>query len=57
MGAESDGVFTPKEVRATAHAYRTTGELFPEMGHDMMLEPGWGVVAERILNWLTGRGL
>ncbi|MDT5171382.1 MAG: hypothetical protein QOD02_4727, partial [Mycobacterium sp.] len=30
---------------------------FPNMGHNMMLEPGWQAVAERIDGWLTDRGL
>jgi alpha-beta hydrolase superfamily lysophospholipase len=52
LGAEDDGCFTQKEVRATAHAYRTEAEIFPDMGHDMMLEPKWAAVAERIHAWL-----
>jgi alpha-beta hydrolase superfamily lysophospholipase len=44
-------------VHSTARAYRTTAEVFPNMGHDMMLEPGWATVAERIHNWLTASGL
>jgi hypothetical protein len=28
-----------------------------DMGHNMMVEPGWTAVAERIHNWLGGRGL
>jgi len=39
-----------------AHA-RTQAELFPGMGHNMMLEPGWPDVAERIHSWLTGQGI
>lgn len=57
LGAEYDGGVTPNEVRATARAYRTEAEFFPDMGHDMMLEPGWAVVAERIHTWLDARGL
>jgi pimeloyl-ACP methyl ester carboxylesterase len=56
-GAEYDGICTPKEVRATARAYRTEAEIFPDMGHDMMLEPGWAAVAERIHSWLGTRDL
>ena len=41
-----------KEVLATARAYRTEAEFFPDMGHNMMLEPGWAAVAERIHTWL-----
>ncbi len=57
LGALADGAVTPQEVRSTARAYRTEPVFFPEMGHDMMLEPGWPAVAERIDSWLAGRGL
>jgi pimeloyl-ACP methyl ester carboxylesterase len=57
LGADDDGAHTRKEVRATARAYRTEAEFFPRMGHNMMLEPGWATVAERIHTWLGTRGL
>jgi pimeloyl-ACP methyl ester carboxylesterase len=57
LGAERDGCFTLKEVHATARAYRTEAEIFPGMGHDMMLDPGWAAVAERIHTWLGACGL
>ena len=41
LGAEHDACFTQPEVHATAAAYHTEAEIFPGMGHDMMLEPGW----------------
>ncbi len=52
LGAECDGCFTQEEVRATARAYRTEAEIFPNMGHNMMVEPGWEAVAQRIHTWL-----
>jgi pimeloyl-ACP methyl ester carboxylesterase len=52
LGAECDGGFTPEEVRATARAYDANAEIFPAMGHNMMLEPGWMTVADRIDRWL-----
>ena len=57
VGALDDGAITPKEVRATARAYRTEAEFFANMGHDIMLEPGWATVAERIHTWLGTHGL
>jgi pimeloyl-ACP methyl ester carboxylesterase len=57
LGAHLDGFFTPEEIRATARAYRAEVESFPGMGHNMMLEPGWHRVAERIDAWLSGIGL
>jgi pimeloyl-ACP methyl ester carboxylesterase len=57
LGAQDDRAHTAKEVRATARAYRTEAEFFPNMGHSMMLEAGWDAVAERIHNWLGTHGL
>lgn len=57
LGAELDGAHTRKEILATARAYRTQAEFFPAMGHNMMLEPGWEAVAQRIHTWLGTRGL
>jgi pimeloyl-ACP methyl ester carboxylesterase len=57
LGAECDRSVTPREVHATARAYRTQAEIFPNMGHDMMLEPGWAEVAQRIHTWFCVRGL
>ncbi|WP_156687418.1 alpha/beta hydrolase [Mycobacterium sp. Marseille-P9652] len=55
LGAEQDTCFSVDEVHETARAYRTRAEIFPGMAHDMMLEPGWAVVAERIHGWLESR--
>lgn len=57
LGADQDGFFSRRQVRATARAYRTEARLFPAMGHNMMLESGWRAVAEHIDAWLTSRGL
>lgn len=57
LGAQDDRAHTAKEICATARAYHTKAEFFPEMGHDMMLEPGWPAVAERIHSWLGTHGL
>jgi pimeloyl-ACP methyl ester carboxylesterase len=55
LGAELDGFFTPREVAATARAYRTEPVMFAGMGHNMMLERGWEAVADRIDRWLGER--
>jgi alpha-beta hydrolase superfamily lysophospholipase len=57
LGAERDTIFSPDEIRATARAYHTQAEIFPNMAHDMMLEAGWKSVADRILGWLQERNL
>ena len=57
LAAANDMVFTVKEAQKTAQAYQTEAEVFPSMAHDMMLEPAWQSVADRILAWLTDQGL
>jgi pimeloyl-ACP methyl ester carboxylesterase len=57
LGGADDGTVNHAEVRATARAYGTTAEFFPRMGHNMMVEPGWRDVADRICDWLLSRGL
>lgn len=52
LGAAEDGFFSQREICATARAYRTHAEFFPGMGHNLMLEPGWATVAQRIHSWL-----
>lgn len=55
LGASKDTAFSPAEVEATARAYNTTADIFNDMAHDVMLEPKWESVAERISGWLKGR--
>jgi alpha-beta hydrolase superfamily lysophospholipase len=57
LGAANDMLFTRGEVEATALAYNTQAEMFPNMAHDMMLDTDWLKVAERILKWLKEQGL
>ena len=35
----------------------TEAEVIPNIAHDMMLEPEWQKVADRMLGWLTEHGL
>ena len=41
--ARTSGLAGPgiTSVRRTARAYRTEAEVFPSMGHDLMLDVGW----------------
>ena len=57
LDGENDAALTKDEVRATASAYGTQAGFFPNMGHNMMIEPGWPDVAERIHTWLSTRDL
>jgi alpha-beta hydrolase superfamily lysophospholipase len=57
LGAENDNAIAPDQVHATARAYDTQAEIFPNMAHDMMLEKDWESVAKRILDWLKRKGI
>jgi Alpha/beta hydrolase family len=56
LGAKDDGSRIDGDASAVAGIYQADVEIFPDMGHVMMLEPGWQAVAERIDGWLAPRG-
>jgi hypothetical protein len=57
LGAQYDLGVAARELHATARAFNTEAVVFADMGHDMMLEPGWQAVAEWIAAWLCDQGL
>jgi len=57
IGSEHDGIFTPGEIAATAKRYGADLHIFPNMGHNLILDVGWENVAEKIAVWLDARGL
>jgi pimeloyl-ACP methyl ester carboxylesterase len=57
LGGTDDVAISRGEVEATARRHNTQAELFPNMGHAMILEPGWQAVADHILGWLGEQGL
>lgn len=57
LGAKDDRSRIEGDASAVAAIYQADLELFADMGHVMMLEPGWQAVAESIDNWLTAKGL
>jgi non-heme chloroperoxidase len=57
MGAEHDHLIPPSLVRMTAMTYGVEAEIFPGLGHGLMLERDWSLVAERIRDWLDEQEL
>jgi non-heme chloroperoxidase len=57
LGAGQDRLISPAQVEMTAHTYGVNAEIFPTLGHAMMLEAGWEQVARRIDGWLNEQGL
>ena len=54
LGAEHDVMVPRQQVQLSAQTYGTRAEIFPGMGHAMMLDVGWHKVADRIIGWLRG---
>ncbi|MFY9657328.1 MAG: alpha/beta fold hydrolase [Methylocystis sp.] len=52
LGAERDAIFPVETTRRIAAAYATEAIIFPDMAHDMMLEPGWESIADTIVDWV-----
>ena len=57
LGGELDQIYSPHDVSETARAYHTEPILIPDMGHELMFEPGWQTVALRVESWLSQQGL
>ena len=54
LGGEDDTIIvSQRQIRRTAAVYGAEAEIFANMGHNMMLEPGWQAVAARVDAWLT----
>lgn len=57
LGAGHDALIPASLVEMTAATYGVEAEIFPGMGHGMMLERDWEAVARRVLGWLDGLGI
>ncbi|MCO6440373.1 MAG: alpha/beta hydrolase [Nitrococcus mobilis] len=57
VGAQDDVLFSVAEAEQTARAYAADLHLQPNMGHAVMLEPGWRSLAERVIDWLVDKRL
>ncbi len=53
IGSKKDWYFPDKTARGIARAYGTEAVIFPDISHDMMLDPGWKAVADRMLEFFT----
>lgn len=52
LGAEHDLIIPASLVELTARSYGVKAEIFPGMGHGLMLESDWRTPAQRIVDWL-----
>jgi pimeloyl-ACP methyl ester carboxylesterase len=52
LGSKADQFFSARLAANIASAYHTQPVIFPDLCHDMMLDPCWQVVADSILAFL-----
>jgi non-heme chloroperoxidase len=52
QGAEVDHLIPASLVEMTARTYDVEANIFPGMGHGLMLERDWKKPAKQILDWL-----
>jgi non-heme chloroperoxidase len=52
QGAEFDHLIPASLVEMTARTYDVEANIFPGMGHGLMLERDWKKPAKQILDWL-----
>ncbi len=52
VGAARDATIPPLLFTLSAAAYGAMATIFPDRGHDLMLDTGWAEVAEHIEQWI-----
>lgn len=52
LGSKKDAFFSEKLAFRTAKAYKTQATIFPDLCHDMMLDPQWRTAADAIYSFL-----
>lgn len=52
LGSKKDYMISEKSTIFTGSTYKTEPVIFPDLSHDMMLDPNWEAVADRILDFL-----
>jgi len=52
LGSKKDYIFSEKTTIHIGENYKTKPVIFPNISHDMMLDPNWKTVAEEILSFL-----
>jgi pimeloyl-ACP methyl ester carboxylesterase len=53
LGSKKDWFFPERTVMAFGKTYKTEPVIFPDVYHDMMLDPNWRIVADEILVFLN----
>lgn len=54
LGSKRDYLFSEKTTINIGKTYKTKPVIFPNISHDMMLDPDWRTVADKILAFIHG---
>lgn len=57
LGTEHDRLIPASQAHATASFYGVSAEIVPGLGHGMMLEQDWQLIADRIIRWLVDQAI
>jgi len=57
LGGQLDQLIPASLVEMTARTYSVEAKIFSGLGHGLMLERDWRLVAEHLRDWLIGEGL
>ncbi|MEO8396353.1 MAG: alpha/beta fold hydrolase, partial [Chloroflexota bacterium] len=57
IGGANDQLFHPQELEALGKLYNANVTILPDTAHDVMLEATWKQAADRIMGWLTEKGI
>ncbi len=57
LAADDDALFHADETRAVADLWGCQWQSLPDLGHAMMLEPGWRDAADAIIRWIWQEGV
>lgn len=57
LGSLDDLIISEKDLRKTAVVYDAELKLFPAIGHNIMLDEGWELVANAISQWVQEKEL
>ncbi len=54
LGSRKDWLLPEKRIIGIGRVYNTNPVIFPDISHDMMLDPNWIIAADQILSFLNG---
>ena len=57
IGGAKDQLFSQQEMEAMGRTYNADVTILPNTAHDVMLEANWQRAADRIMLWLTEKGI